>query len=283
MQLSINPGYLLKRHEGGNRPILDCIRAVRDAGFSLIDYLTDVTGKDWRETAEKTREAIESMGNVAVDQSHAPYNRYASIPTELFAEHTRRAVEATAILGAKYLVVHADEYVIGEDGLVFDKALAYEYERLAPIVSLAEKRGVNICIESLFEDGFRGIPSRFTSRTEEILALVEKLDAPNVSVCWDFGHSYVANKEKHLEALRAVGPYLATTHVHDNGSRYDDHWLPMLGKIDWCETMKTLREIGYRGNFTFELVYGTMTDAMVAPFLAYCHALGEELVRLAEL
>ena len=284
MELSINPGYVRKRYEGGERPILDCIRAVRDAGFSLMDFLTDVKVDTWENLAKETREEIERMGGIAVDQSHAPFNRYTALPEELFAEHTRRAVEAAAILGSKNLVVHADEYVIGEDGLVFEKALAYEYERLAPIVSLAEKRGVNISIECLFEDGKHGnIPSRFTSRIEELLALVEKLNAPNVSICWDFGHGYVANRQNHLDALRRAAPYLGTTHVHDNDSYHDLHRLPLFGTINWCETMKTLREIGYRGNFTFELVYEKLTDGAVVPFLSYCHALGEELLRLSEL
>ena len=264
--------------------MLECIRAVRDAGFSLVDCLTDVKGENWEALAQNMREEIEHMGGVRVDQSHAPMNRYAALPKDVFAEHTRRAVEASAILGAKNLIVHADEYVIGEDGLVFGKALAHEYERLMPVVELAAKRGLNISIECVFEDGKYGsIPSRFTARTDEILALVEMLNAPNVSVCWDFGHGHVANRERHLEELRRVAPYLGTTHVHDNGGVYDDHWLPMLGKIDWCETMKLLHDLDYQGNFTFELVYGKLSDALVAPFLSYCHALGKELLRLSEI
>ena len=38
--------------------------------------------------------------------------------------------------------------------------------------------------------------------------------------------------------------------MHDTGK--DEHLLPFYGGIDWFRVMKTLRDINYQGDFTYE-------------------------------
>ena len=46
--------------------------------------------------------------------------------------------------------------------------------------------------------------------------------------------------------------------------------------------MPTLKEIGYCGNLTFELVYGTLNECGVLPFMKNLYATGDVLVKLFE-
>ena len=69
------------------------------------------------------------------------------------------------------------------------------------------------------------------------------------------------------------------THVHDN-YHGDDHLLPFLGQIDWKTMTTILREAGYSGNITLELVYGAIPPVMKPDFLAYARRTVDELINM---
>ena len=72
------------------------------------------------------------------------------------------------------------------------------------------------------------------------------------------------------------------THVHDNYYAKDLHLPPFMGDANWEELMQTLKEIGYKGDLTFEMVYGNLTNEGVMPFMKNLYATGETLVKLFE-
>ncbi|HPU59266.1 MAG TPA: TIM barrel protein, partial [Candidatus Avimonas sp.] len=73
-----------------------------------------------------------------------------------------------------------------------------------------------------------------------------------VGVCWDFGHANLAANDQN-ESLKLIGKRLKATHVNDNDKLKDRHLLPFYGVIEWEPIMKTLKEIDYQGDFTFEI------------------------------
>lgn len=58
--------------------------------------------------------------------------------------------------------------------------------------------------------------------------------------------------------------------------------MPFLGEQCWERVMQTLAEIGYRGNLTYEFVYGRLPDRLIPAFLDYAHDTGEVLIDLFE-
>ena len=283
MELSFSLNYLEKvRGSKMRRDFSEMVALCRDAGFRYVDYTPDFQAPDFAEKAYRDREILDAAG-IAVEQTHAPMNRYRTYPDERFGEYYKNAFEASKIVGAKYVVVHGDEYRV-TDRYDEREIQDFAYDFLAPYVDYAKKNGMAVAIENLFEDHcFPEVNgrSRFTSTAGELKGLIERFNDPSVGCCWDFGHAACAfGTDKMLSALMEMGSCICCTHVHDNYYGKDLHVSPFLGDIDWESHMKHLKTIGYKGKFSFELVYGSYPDALIGKWLKHIYEVGEYLVSL---
>lgn len=275
-----------QRHTSELRSLEQAAKICKNGGFDHVDFSPDYRTDDWKEEAYRARAILDAAG-ICVEQTHAPFNRYGRDAEELFPVYYRRLFEASKILGAKYVVVHADEYRATER---YDtqEILDFTYDYLAPYVDYAAKEGLVVAIENVFEDDAPHLPpidgkSRFTSRIEELKAIIERFNTPTVGCCWDFGHAkYQFGVEKMQDALCEVGKYLCCTHVHDNHHGRDLHLMPFLGDIDWESNMALLKKLGYKGKLSFEFGYECFPDALLPIWLESVHATGEYLAGLFE-
>ncbi len=284
MELSIQLNYLTKsRSNEAPRTFEEAVRLCAGAGFRFVDYTPDFRADDWREKALRDRETLDAAG-IIVEQTHAPYNRYRSYDPEDFKGYRARVFEASALLGAKYVVVHADEYRV-TDHYDPEEIQQFTYDDLAPHVDYAAGHGLTVALENLFEDHVPFIPaidgkSRFMSRIEEVAGMIERFNTPDVACCWDFGHAHVAFGKDQLEAMKRVVKYIRCTHVHDNYYGRDLHLLPFLGDVDWEGHMACLKENGYAGKLSFEFAYGRFPRALMPLWLNTVRQAGEYLVKL---
>lgn len=281
MNVSITAGYFLKGTVDSDRTEF-IFRTLSENGIRHFDYLTDVKRPDYLEIAEKCRSIADKTGT-EIHQSHCPFGRYKkNLTPEDILSTSLRAVEAASVLGARFLVVHADENRYETDSSFnSEKIMLQMYDYISRIVEKAAPEGLTVCIENLFEDGrFPGMErSRFTSKIEELLGLVERFDKENVGICWDFGHARVAFGEESTDMLKLALPRVYCTHVHDN-FKVDEHRLPFRGKNDWYTQMPLLREYGYKGNINFEVEHGDIPDELKPDFIKYCRKLGDYLIKL---
>ncbi|MBR5527475.1 MAG: sugar phosphate isomerase/epimerase, partial [Clostridia bacterium] len=118
---------------------------------------------------------------------------------------------------------------------------------------------------------------RFSSKSEELMALIKRFDSDSVCCCWDFGHAGLAFKEKQAEKILEFGKYIECTHVQDCGHGDDLHLPPYQGDVDWDKCMKALKSVGYNGDLTFEMVYGIVCDDMLMPFCTYLLSIAKSL------
>lgn len=287
MELSISLGYLQKvRGQETPRSLETAAALCKREGFSYVDFTPEFKTHDWLEKAHAAREILDRTG-ITVEQTHAPFNRYGSHDPKLFPTYYKRVFEASRILGAKYVVVHADEYrTVDRYDPKEIEDFAYDY--LAPHVDFAAKHGMVVAIENVFEDDCELCPqidgrSRFTARIDELKGLIERFNTPSVACCWDFGHASCAfGTDKMLDALKEVGKYLRCTHVHDNYYGTDLHLMPFLGDIDWESHLEYMRKIGYNGKLSFEFVYGRFPDALLPVWLDSVYATGRYMLDIFE-
>ena len=131
MELSLSLGYLLSMYGSDRlRSLEDAARLCKGVGFDFVDYSPICHGDAWEADVCREREILERAG-LAVEQTHAPFNRYGFYSAEEFPERFRRLFVASRILGAKAVVVHADEYrPIGRYDV--REALAFTYESSMP-------------------------------------------------------------------------------------------------------------------------------------------------------
>jgi sugar phosphate isomerase/epimerase len=160
-----------------------------------------------------------------------------------------RSIIASSMLGVKWAVLHPVEE---REVTAFDTEynIKKNKEFFGPVIELAKKHNVGIIFENMLERN--NSKRRFCSHAGELAALIDSFNDPDIGACWDFGHGNFLYKDQRI-ALRTLGKRIKGTHVQDNKGKEDDHMLPFHGNIDWHSIMPTLTEIGYEGDFNFEV------------------------------
>lgn len=280
MEQGINLTFVMARRNGQpSRSLQEALTLCRDAGFTVLDYAAPVGEDNYLDLAKRTRAEIERFG-LRVEQTHSCCFRYRKDvpPGELFRKYVPRSVEAAAALGAKYVVIHADEF--RSDG-PYDEAelLKFTYDYLAPSVERCVDLGVRPAFEILTGPN-GGNPDQYCCTVPQLLNIISMFPGSGAGCCWDFGHAQVALKDDALAGFEAIQPYLLCMHVHDNSWGKDMHKPAFFGSIDWYAVMKILKQNGYSGAFSWEFVYERFPDELYPDYLRFVHRIGEYLLSL---
>lgn len=235
---------------------------VAKAGFTQLDYTPPLKNDNWQESMQEALTIFADHG-LTVHQTHAPYNRYGSYKG-CYHLCLDRCAEATARMGAKFMVAHGDEFDFENRPFSQEAALEYNHNIFAPYVEQAGQNGYQVAFETVFEDGGR---RRYTSDADELLTLIHSFESENAVCCWDFGHAFVSFKKNAPEQIRKLGHLIRCTHVHDNNGWSDTHQMPMTGDIDWKATIDAFKEIRYAGILSIEYAHGNMAPHLVEDFI----------------
>lgn len=276
MNLSINPRHFLQAAVWEeNRTMTEALELLRTAGFTHLDLEAES-----REEAEALAAYIAEHG-MTVIQTHMPFNRYKRIDTELFREQVMAYAQYAKIMGSKILVVHADEFDYNHHAYTAVGALEHNYRFFHGLVDYAAANGMRVAFENTFQEPTMTKKPHFSALADELCALVDRYGTDTVGVCWDTGHAQVQYGAHDMDALKVVGSRVICTHIHDNYYDQDLHTFPFMGRIDWQRLMQTLAEIGYRGDFSFELVYDRLPKALAPDYLKLLYKTGEYMLGLA--
>jgi len=233
-----------------------CLEKCSKAGYKVLDMnFCHVSGKNGYLTRVNWEAWINNLAENAVkydiefSQSHnIIYNICdRSISNkEWLEELTHRVFICSGKLGVKWVVMHAGTSFEKGYSAVESKKINIEY--IKAYAEMAQKQNMGIAVENMYDFDGR----QYTSTVEELIDMVDSINEPNVGICWDFGHANLT-KENQCESLRQVGKRLKATHVDDNNGLDDEHLAPFYGNIKWESIMETLVEIGYKGDFTYEI------------------------------
>ena len=235
------------------------IARMRSHGYTAMDYPefgnteTELYQKDYHQFTQylKYQADVCKREEIEIFQTHGPW-RY---PPRDFTvddraerfEKMSRAIEGTALLGCKNIIIHPlMPYTINDEGHEKD---TYEInlEFFQKLCCVAKEHDVVI--------NFENMPMKHFSitSTEKILEIVKLINDDHFRVCLDTGHSSaVGNSPAH--DVRILGKeYLHSLHIHDNDGRHDYHWHPFAGVIDWKDFCDALCEIEYDGVLNLEV------------------------------
>ncbi len=243
-------------------PCEEALRSIAAAGFPAVDLCFVAYGRagkpmsypNWRDWVHKQKELADSLGLVT-NQGHAHYYgtaesyRYTEDDWAAAESLIRRDIEAAGICHIPWLVVHPDSHL--KDGNYCRKlSLEKEYARFSRLGELAAKYGVGLAIENMIDNKPL---RRFAGNAEDLMELMDRLgDDELFGICWDTGHANL-NAIDQPAAIRQIGGRLRSLHVNDNHGKTDDHTLPFLGTVDWLGVMHAMHDIGYQGDFTYEI------------------------------
>lgn len=292
MRLSTSTNIYFNRPGNKKADIEDSVRLCAAAGYRVMDMnFYDCTTFRLPFTTDRYEPWIYGIKDLAAQcqvefsQAHANFYNFCDKDAkdkEFLDAMVFRSIECAGILGVKWIVIHA--------GTDFDSprpardSREKNVEYLKPVLEHAAKHHVGLAIENLWD--YNIAPRRrYTSNAEELVDLVDTLaeDYGNVGICWDFEHANIM-KQAQTPALRMIGDRLKATHVSDNIGIENDHILPFYGYTDWEEIMRVLKDIGYQGDFTYEIHRYTtqLPEALILPALKYSIEVGNYLLSLAK-
>ena len=267
------------------------LKMIKDAGFDGVDYtfcgLPDdhpFFGESSGEYARQMREYLDLIG-LPVVQAHAPFDLAYEEPFDLSCRNYAkivRALEAAALLGAPCIVVHAVTVRDRSADFIED----YNYEFYRTLEPYAEKYGIRIAVENLFNtDRKRKSYSNRRCGTPELVnRMLARLDSDWFTVCLDLGHAAMTGFEPE-EFLRGVIPGAVTAlHVQDTDYLADRHQLPFICDLNWPEIMTALGETGYSGTFNYELCHylAKFPSELYPSALKMAHDVGRYLIALSD-
>jgi len=264
------------------------IERLAGVGFKVLDFnFCDWIFEDspfvtngWEKWIKNAKKAADDLG-VRFSQSHGPiFDKFSD--SELGRTNTllsHRSIEASAILGAKWVVFEPGHYC--HDGSGNEKGRNLEW--FGGILKTAEKVTVGIAIENI-TDYFsnKHITCRsYGSTPSELIDLTDTFNHPLIGICWDTGHANLQRVDQR-KALGIIGNRLKVVHIQDNDRSSDQHLLPYCGNVNWKEIIDTLYEIGFKGDFTYEVASFTrsMPDSFRDIALRYAFALGQAMLQM---
>ena len=235
------------------------IKMLKDAGFDAYDCSLfnamkngEFSGEDALKKAREIREYSDAIAMPCL-QTHTPSHASDLKGIKYFLdgiENEKLAVEISGILGAEVAVVHPTSITDAEGN--YDML----YSKLIPI---AKKYGLKIACENMFAwknkltIDIETVPTA-CGYSRDFVRQVDIANDETMVACLDIGHCHLPNNEKFEDMVKALGnKRLKALHVNDNNLIDDQHIFPFFGKINWDEVCKTLAEIDYDGNFTFEV------------------------------
>ena len=293
MKLSTTHGIVAGEYNAHPLEAFDrCFSLLRAAGYDRVDVSFWEVSRpggwldrpDWEETVSKIG-ILSQTHQLPVYQTHGntylgkewddPAYPYHALQKKL----NLRAIRGTAMLGGKWIVLHPMN--LPHDPLYSPaKAKEANLRYLAPFIEEAKKVGVGIAVENMVD--FRGHRRRYCGGDiYELIELVDAVNDPSVGVCLDTGHANLGGVVP-AEAIRALGSRLKALHINDNhAGDTDEHLFPYFGTVEWTETVRALREIGYVGDFAYEAGSQRIPPALYPEWLRYTAALGRHLMELA--
>jgi len=196
-------------------------------------------------------------------------------------ELSHRSLRAAGRLGIPWVVFEPETDRGAWDSAHLEQLRRRNQEWFGPLLKTAEQTGTGLALENCTDlhARHRGISRWYGSVPAELIALVDGFEHPRVGICWDTGHAHIQGLVQG-QALRALGPRLKALHIQDNNGNDDQHLAPHFGTVPWPEIMMALRNIGYVGDFTYEIhnFIRPLPDALRDEALRLTVAIGRDLL-----
>lgn len=219
---------------------------IRESGIEVLEIAMDA--EDYPDADFYDTAAVAKRNGLDIGSLHLPiapqqvYDVTNINATGAMAYQSELIKRAGEILEAKHIVIHSGGEPLKEEDR--EERVKRAGEKLPLLADVAAQYGADICIESL--------PRTCLGRdSDEILAMLAYDD--RLRVCFDANHLF---RESEADFIRKIGKKIATTHISDRDNINERHWMPGEGLLDWVAIMDALDEVGYEGDWVYEVNRG---------------------------
>lgn len=276
MHLSVDH-YVLRDRFGEEK----ALEVLKKAGFDSTDYSyfnwsaeDPLLGPEYRTYAAILRQKLDEHG-IVCNQCHAPFAYDAHEPMDERSENyaaMERAICSARVLGADHITVHS-LYIPW-----VSKEEEWELNRkyFASFGHILRNEGIRMAIENL--------PIQCTETPEQINQMIEELDSPSYAALLDTGHGMISGITPEDFIRRLTPGTLCGLHVQDMFERRDSHLVPYMGEICWDAFCKALKEAGYQGEMSLEIIHfmEKIPTELLSAALTYAAETGKYLIRKFE-
>lgn len=291
MRLGTSTNLLYLRPDGSRFPLTKTLQMVSEAGFRVFDlnfYDWSLPGSpfltgNWERWIDEVAKQAADLG-VSFGQCHAYFYNFLDPTMNEEERQYHHALQERSLLcckrvGAHTCVLHPETAMGGAQ--VMKDSFRGNGEYFKPLLERLSAWGMRLALENMCD--YQLAPRRkFCAYPEELVGFAKWFGSGGPGICWDFEHGDIMEQDQ-VEALRFIGPLLFATHVSDTHSKTDSglmHVLPMTGGIRWLEIMETLKEIGYQGDFCYEVhnYCNRLPDQVIPAALRLAYEIGEYLM-----
>jgi len=251
--------WSMKDGLAGTHPIADALATAKAEGFQGMELCIGTDGvlhvNSTQTECETIRGKVEASGLVV--ETLAAGLTWGINPTSEDAATRKRSIDAHAAalkraawLGCKALlfVPGVVKSPISADIIRYDKAVDRSRDAVKRLLDVAEKVGVDLCVENVWNGLFYS--------PLEFIEFVDSFKSERCGIYFDIGNGmgYHQHPPHWVELL---GKRIRRVHVKDfknsigNLSGFCDL---MAGDVPWGETIAALKKVGYKSTMTAEMM-----------------------------
>jgi len=268
-------------------------KIMKEVGFGGVDlgicfsYEKKVDRDQWVEDVLQEAQVVKAAG-LEISQCHLPYypghidnpgnGDYQDFEDLILPDYVR-ALMICKQIGCHLAVMHPYFTLSSIQG-----SIEGNVKMLTKLMPLMEEYDVSIALENIYASRNGQYLKTAVSEPKYILEIIERMNTTLVGACIDTGHANIFEINI-VEMAKMYGKHLIALHANGNAGK-DEHVIP-LSMSGWCENMdfvefsKTLKDIGYQGNYNLELNSNSfLPSSCVKPFYAYAAAVGGYLDEL---
>ncbi len=239
-------------------PLEKKLQAIKNAGFEAVELnLTEdgpLSVESSKKQVQQVRETVENCGLEVASLLAGAFWRFPlSSPDRKLREKgeqlLRKGMEIACLLGTDALLVVPGVVQTESTGthyVSYEKAYSASQECLRKAALQAEKTGVYLCVENVW--------NRFLLSPLEMKRFVEEIGSPFVRVYFDVGNVLLFGFPEMW--IRILGKLIFRVHLKDfkTGVGTGFGFCTLLeGDVNWPEVLKALKEVGYDGYLTAEV------------------------------
>lgn len=247
MNLLLWTGLVTEEHF----PLLGKIKAAGFDGVELPVFEGDVKHYEML-GKELKKQGLKCTTVTIVAPESSPISPDAAV-RKAAVERLKWAIDCNKALGAETMVgpFHSPLGVFSGDPPTTDEKKRAA-EVLRQTAEYAKQANLMLAIEYL-----NRFECYFLTTAADAAALVKSVDHPNFRTMYDTFHANI-EEARPSTAIKTVAPYLAHVHISEN-----NRGTPGTGQVDWFESFRTLREVGYDGWLVIE-AFGRALPSLAA-------------------
>ena len=198
-------------------------------------------------------------------------------------------------LGCKYAVVHPFmpwKHEFFPPDKKFDYSVIrsvcedINFEFFGKIKPYARNAGLELAIENIYttDSEYREQLTSGCSEADEWIKYIDEL-GEGFCACFDTGHANLTDRDdaKINQKAEQLGHRLKTLHVNQNYGKFlkfgDFHQFPFMGDIDLISFARTLKKIGYAGDFNYEVLFTKTNKNVFIEQLKYLKVATDEIFK----